>query len=112
MGNVLHIESFSSQNAPVTLLTTSKKRMKNVCVSVKVESDDGEEEESDKDNEVTREQIMGRGKRTAVLDSKLRVCLHVVFTPFSIVDHFDPTWELNSFFQIGSNVLLIILRWK
>ncbi|KAK7590876.1 hypothetical protein V9T40_002489 [Parthenolecanium corni] len=61
-----------NENAPVTLLTLSKKRMKNVSVFLKDNSDEEEEEESDKDNEATTEQIMGRGKRTAVLDSKLR----------------------------------------
>lgn len=49
--------------------------MKNVSVSLKDESDEEEEEESDKESAATREQIMGRGKRTAVLDSKLRVRL-------------------------------------
>jgi nucleosome binding factor SPN SPT16 subunit len=45
--------------------------MKNVGIFLKDDSED-EEEESEKENEPRREQILGRGKRTAVLDSKLR----------------------------------------
>ena len=48
--------------------------MKNVGIFLKDDSEEDEEEESEKENEPSRDQqILGRGKRTAVLDSKLRV---------------------------------------
>lgn len=47
--------------------------MKNVGVFLKDDSED-DEEESEKENEPSRDQqVLGRGKRTTVLDSKLRV---------------------------------------
>lgn len=59
------------QNSPATVITPSRKLMKNVGIFLKDDSEE-EEEESEKENEPQREQILGRGKRTAVLDSKLR----------------------------------------
>ncbi len=60
------------QDQAATVLTVSKKRIKNVGIFLKDEEGD-EEEESEEENEPRQEQIMSRGKRTAVLDSKLRV---------------------------------------
>ncbi|XKL65902.1 hypothetical protein PGB90_009322 [Kerria lacca] len=61
-----------NENAPVTLLTNSKKGIKNVGIFLKDDSEEEQEEESEKENEPKQEQLVGRGKRSAVLDSKLR----------------------------------------
>ncbi|XP_015121822.1 FACT complex subunit spt16 isoform X2 [Diachasma alloeum] len=55
---------------PATVLTTSKKKMKNIGIYVKDEEEE-EEEESGKENE-PKPEILGRGKRSAVIESKLR----------------------------------------
>ncbi|BES95500.1 FACT complex subunit (SPT16/CDC68) [Nesidiocoris tenuis] len=59
-----------NEGSPATILTQSRKKMKNIGIFLK----DGEEddEEDEKENEPTPTPILGRGKRTAVLDSKLR----------------------------------------
>lgn len=46
--------------------------MKNIGIFLKDGEEDEDEEE--KENEPAPTPILGRGKRTAVLDSKLRVC--------------------------------------
>ncbi|XP_012226893.1 FACT complex subunit spt16 isoform X2 [Linepithema humile] len=56
---------------PATNLTPSKKKVKNIGIYVKDDEDDDEEEESGKENG-TKPEILGRGKRTAVIESKLR----------------------------------------
>ncbi|CAG9854847.1 unnamed protein product [Phyllotreta striolata] len=57
---------------PATVLTTSKKKIKNIGIFLK-DDDESEAEEYDEEKENTpKPEIMGRGKRTAVLDSKLR----------------------------------------
>ncbi|KAK0081424.1 hypothetical protein PV325_012213 [Microctonus aethiopoides] len=55
---------------PATVLTTSKKKVKNIGIFLKDEEED-EEEESGKEN-TPKPEILGRGKRTAVIESKLR----------------------------------------
>lgn len=60
-----------NEDGPATVLTNSKKRIKNVGIFLKEESEE-DEEESEKENEPQQQQILGRGKRTAVLESKLR----------------------------------------
>ncbi|KAK0174573.1 hypothetical protein PV327_010331 [Microctonus hyperodae] len=55
---------------PATVLTTSKKKVKNIGIYLKDEEED-EEEESGKEN-TPKPEILGRGKRTAVIESKLR----------------------------------------
>lgn len=60
------------QGQAASVITLSKKKIKNIGIFVKDEGDEDEEEE--KENEPKSEPILGRGKRTAVLDSKLRVC--------------------------------------
>ncbi|KAK4019969.1 hypothetical protein OUZ56_001967 [Daphnia magna] len=58
---------------PATVLTASKKRIKNIGIFLKDESGDEEEEEEEDDEKPSRQpQNLGRGKRTAILDSKLR----------------------------------------
>lgn len=55
--------------APATLLTPSKKKIKNIAVFLK-NAEDSEEEE--KENSLPDPQQFGRGRRTAVLEQKLR----------------------------------------
>ncbi|XP_034945405.1 FACT complex subunit spt16 isoform X2 [Chelonus insularis] len=57
-------------NQPATVLTNSKKKVKNIGIYLKDEEED-EEEGSGKENE-SKPEILGRGKRTAVIESKLR----------------------------------------
>ncbi|XP_066591471.1 FACT complex subunit spt16 isoform X2 [Prorops nasuta] len=59
-----------NEGQPSTILTISKKKVKNIGIYVKDEEED-EEEESGKENE-PKPEILGRGKRTAVIESKLR----------------------------------------
>ncbi|KAL0117375.1 hypothetical protein PUN28_010305 [Cardiocondyla obscurior] len=59
-----------NEDQPATNLTLSKKKVKNIGIYVKDEEDD-EEEGSGKENE-RKPEILGRGKRTAVIESKLR----------------------------------------
>ncbi|CAG9771670.1 unnamed protein product [Ceutorhynchus assimilis] len=56
---------------PASILTNSKKKMKNIGIFLK---DDSEEEENDEEKENTPkpEVLAGRARRTAVLESKLR----------------------------------------
>ena len=55
------------------MLTASKKRIKNIGIFLKDESGEEDEEEEEEDGPETKTEIMGRGKRTTILDSKLRV---------------------------------------
>ncbi|XP_030032995.1 FACT complex subunit spt16 isoform X3 [Manduca sexta] len=55
-----------NEEQPASLLTQSKKKIKNIGIFLK---DDDEEEEEEKENKT---EILGRGKRTAVIESKLR----------------------------------------
>ncbi|CAK9797670.1 FACT complex subunit spt16 [Anthophora quadrimaculata] len=59
-----------NEGQPATNLTPSKKKVKNIGIFVKDEEDE-EEEGSGKENE-PKPGILGRGKRTAVIESKLR----------------------------------------
>ena len=60
-------------------MTASKKRIKNIGIFLKDESGEEEEEEEEDEEKPSRQpQNLGRGKRTAILDSKLRV-------PFSFI---------------------------
>ncbi|XP_076171345.1 SPT16 homolog, facilitates chromatin remodeling subunit dre4 isoform X1 [Ptiloglossa arizonensis] len=59
-----------NEGQPATNLTPSKKKLKNVGIFVKDEEEE-EEEGSGKENE-PKPEILGRGKRTAVIESKLR----------------------------------------
>ncbi|KAJ2952572.1 hypothetical protein O0L34_g6895 [Tuta absoluta] len=55
-----------NEEQPASLLTQSKKKIKNIGIFLK---DDDEDEEEEKENKT---EILGRGKRTAVIESKLR----------------------------------------
>ena len=57
-------------DSPATLLTTSKKKIKNIAIFLK-DADDSEEEEKENKSGMPEQQL-GRGKRTAVLDHKFR----------------------------------------
>lgn len=55
---------------PASVFTISKKKMKNIGIFLK---EDSEEEEGDEEKENTpKTEVLGRGKRSAVLESKLR----------------------------------------
>ncbi|XP_019874248.1 FACT complex subunit spt16 [Aethina tumida] len=56
---------------PATVLTVSKKKMKNIGIFLKDDTDD-EDADDEKENAPKQSEILGRGKRTAVLESKLR----------------------------------------
>ncbi|XP_012522808.1 FACT complex subunit spt16 isoform X2 [Monomorium pharaonis] len=60
----------ANEGQPATNLTPSKKKVKNIGIYVK-DDEDEEEEGSGKENE-PKPEILGRGKRTAVIESKLR----------------------------------------
>ncbi|KAJ8681349.1 hypothetical protein QAD02_017136 [Eretmocerus hayati] len=59
-----------NEDQPATVLTPSKKKIKNIGIFLK-DDDDEEEEDSGKENE-PKPELLGRGKRTAVIESKLR----------------------------------------
>ncbi|XP_047357089.1 FACT complex subunit spt16 isoform X1 [Vespa velutina] len=59
-----------NEGQPATNLTPSKKKVKNIGIYVK-DDEEEEEEGSGKENE-HKPEILGRGKRTAVIESKLR----------------------------------------
>lgn len=54
---------------PSVLTNQSKKKIKNIGIFVK---DDDEEEDDEQEEEEKTQEMMGRGKRTTVLDTKLR----------------------------------------
>ncbi|CAH0718833.1 unnamed protein product, partial [Brenthis ino] len=58
-----------NEEQPASLLTQSKKKIKNIGIFLK---DDDEEEEEEKENKTEILENGGRGKRTAVIESKLR----------------------------------------
>ncbi|XP_077299063.1 SPT16 homolog, facilitates chromatin remodeling subunit dre4 isoform X2 [Arctopsyche grandis] len=57
-----------NEDQPASLLTQSKKKIKNVGIFLRDENEDDEEEE-EKEN---KREMLGRGKRTTVIESKLR----------------------------------------
>lgn len=64
------------QDQPASVLTSSKKKIKNIGIFLKDESEEEEEEEEDEGPATKTLQSdgpMGRGKRSAIIDSKLRV---------------------------------------
>ena len=60
-----------NEGQAATILTPSKKKMKNIGIFLKDESDE-EDNDEEKENTPKQPEIMGRGKRTAVIESKLR----------------------------------------
>lgn len=80
----------NGSDSPATCLTTSKKRLKNIAIIIKDDDEDEEEEEDDpmdgkkndsgkkksngvNDVEAVMKGAYGRGRRTAVVETKLRV---------------------------------------
>ena len=59
-----------NESGPATLLTPSKKKIKNIAIFLK----DAESEDEEKENMENMENMesLGRGRRTTVLDQKLR----------------------------------------
>ena len=62
----------NDSSTPATLLTTSKKKIKNIAIFLK--DDDGSDEDNGGEGKSTLPdpEKFGRGKRSAVLDQKLR----------------------------------------
>ncbi|KAG8190381.1 hypothetical protein JTE90_022025 [Oedothorax gibbosus] len=61
-----------NEGAPCSLLSNSKKKLKNIAIVLK-DDDEEEEEEEEAEPLVRQEENLGRGgRRTAILDSKLR----------------------------------------
>lgn len=58
-----------NDESPASVLTQSKKKIKNIGIFLKDDEEDEEEEEEETEK---RSEILGRGKRTTVLDTKLR----------------------------------------
>jgi len=61
-----------NEDTTATQMTPSKKKIKNIAIYLN-DNDEDEEEDDEKENEPKQEPIVSRGKRTAVLESKLRM---------------------------------------
>lgn len=59
-----------NDETPATVITQSKKKIKNIGIFLK--DDDEEEEDEEVDKSEKTQEIIGRGKRTTVLENKLR----------------------------------------
>ena len=59
-----------NDGAAATILTPSKKKIKNIAIFLK---DDDESEDEEKENSLPDPQNFGRGRRTAIVDSTLRM---------------------------------------
>ncbi|RWS25593.1 FACT complex subunit spt16-like protein [Leptotrombidium deliense] len=60
-----------NEDKPADVMTLSKKKLKNVAIFLKDEDEESESEEETK-KEKPAENLLGRGRRGAILDSKLR----------------------------------------
>ena len=69
-------DAFFLQSGPANVLTISKKKVKNIGIFLKDE-DEEDEEEPERPVEETKPEMFGRGKRSAVIENKLRVSLLV-----------------------------------
>lgn len=68
----------NDDKTPASILTLSKKKLKSIAIIIKDEDDEEEEEEEEKKNVKKKESViddalLSRGRRTAVIDNKLRV---------------------------------------
>lgn len=68
-----------NEGAPASLLTTSKKKIKNIAIFLK---DDDESEDDEKENSLPDPEKFGRGRRSAVIDQKLRTVLVDLVIPY------------------------------
>lgn len=59
-----------NESGPASVLTQSKKKIKNIGIFLK--NDDGTDDEEEEEEEMDKQEILGRGKRSTVLDTKLR----------------------------------------
>ena len=59
-------------SSPATILTPSKKKIKNIAIFLKDEESEEEDEEKENDPVAENPNAFGRGKRTAIVDNKLR----------------------------------------
>ena len=59
-----------NEDTPSSVLTNSKKKVKNIAIFLK---DEDEEEEEEEDEKPESEELLGRGRRTAVLENRTRV---------------------------------------
>lgn len=61
-----------NESGPATVLTQSKKKMKNIGIFLR-DNEEGDEDEEDEEQDAENgQEILGRGKRSTVLDTKLR----------------------------------------
>lgn len=61
-----------NESGPATVLTQSKKKMKNIGIFLK-DNEEGDEDEEDEEQDAENgQELMGRGKRSTVLETKLR----------------------------------------
>jgi len=60
------------KGSPASVLTNSRKRWKHVGIFLKDEDEEEEEEEEEEDKDA-RTEILGRGRRNAVLENRTRV---------------------------------------
>lgn len=60
-----------NESGPATVLTPSKKKVKNIGIFLRDNEEGEDEEEEEEDGEKSAE-MLGRGKRSTVLDTKLR----------------------------------------
>ena len=58
------------QGSQASILTNNRKKIKNIGIFLK---DEDEEEEEEEEDEKPAPELLGRGRRTAVLDSRTRV---------------------------------------
>lgn len=64
---------FVNSGAPASLITQSKKKIKNIGIFLKEDSEEEEDEKEERSSKSKPQpEILGRGKRTAVIESKLR----------------------------------------
>lgn len=59
-----------NEDGPATVLTQSKKKVKNIGIFLR--DNEGEDEEEEEEETEKGQEILGRGKRSTVLDTKLR----------------------------------------
>lgn len=59
-------------DGPAAVLTQSKKKIKNIGIFLKENDEEGDDEEDEEEEADKGQEILGRGKRSTVLDTKLR----------------------------------------
>lgn len=60
-----------NDEGPASILTQSKKKIKNIGIFLR-DNEEGDDDDEEEDDSEKRQEILGRGKRTTVLDTKLR----------------------------------------